>query len=225
MQAPNAKDPPFPTNGKNLKYIVADDVWTDGESVWDDNHEYQMTYADYIEIRGSEWADVSELLYDLIGKTQEYRISSKPWEDPSCWYILSQKVSKDESVPSEYKLVIKESEEEEEVVCVTMMHRELGPVWSVSERITFPASSLELGDTITALQDDIYNLELLTHGCRSCWATTRFDKAGEVAAEYGINRQYVEDVLAAIANGEISPKFIGPIEPHCPVCDGKGIDH
>lgn len=192
------------------------------EYVWDEDGEFFCHRSELPDMLGSTylWENDEDMMYDLIGKTPEYRASGAVWEDPACWAALSRTLAESEKIDKGYKLVVKGDEER---ITLSLMHKRIGPVWGTeSLSLEFPITDLELSDTLVELQDELYKVELLTHGCQHCWSYCRFDKAGEIASEYSVRKDLVEDILTAIRNGEFHVTLHGPIEPDCAYCNGLG---
>jgi len=216
---------------------------TENEGYYDMEGNYQGNYAavwgdhahatdpEVFGLDEGEYRDFSDLVFWTARNTVAYNRSRNVHDSPEVNYEVLESIFENEGLSMNGGTFTLELGEEvsktmgsyTEFILIKCSHDDVGPVWSSkSKKVYFPADYVSVSNAILDLTDHLETVVNLTHGCSHCWNNSRLDPVGEVVDEYGVEEEFVEDIIDACQEGEL--KFIGPIQPDCYFCKGVGIN-
>jgi hypothetical protein len=175
----------------------------------------------------SEFEDPYDLAFWTVRDTKAYCTSKKQdspevIEEVIAWFVDQEGIDDIVKFSAEILTIPVAHSTPVERLVIHGYHTEVGPVWSsYSRAVTFPTNYVEVSNAFLDIAEYMHTMQNLTYGCASCWRTQNVCPIDEISEEYVVSEDTVEDIMDACDSKEL--KFMGPIQPDCPICQGAGI--
>ena len=206
---------------------------TDGGDLWvfNEDGDYMGTsdeilYGEMHDPATTEITCFEDLAYMLVRHTYEYQNAERSEDEPVIFALCADKIKEEENIHKFNWALYLDNDiwMGRKVLKLTAVQKDIGPVWgTITTRVEYPCTYVAISDAVSQIQDEMYTLESLTQGCPMCWSNVTFNKISEIAEEYDVDDDFVEDIMEATYNKELSNKDLdGPVQPNCFRCGGSG---